>query len=160
MISSVTFSQDFSNTDVVEVNYFKGNISAHSPEMVHLITGHPESFMVSWGKKTHGNQEWQSLYNFPDYGAYFLYQNFQNEVLGENYAVGGFYNFYFLNRNLVFKIAEGITLASNPYDQENNYKNNAFGTKFLGNVNFGLNYTRENLFGNKCGNDVYSLFYW
>lgn len=148
LISSVGFAQDFSNTDAIEVNLFKGNIYAHSPEMVHLITGHPDGFMMSWNKKTHGNQDWQLLYNFPDYGAYFLYQNFQNQVLGENYSVGGFYNFYFLKRNLVFKIAEGISLASNPYDQETNYKNNAFGTKVLANVNFGLNYTRENLFGN------------
>ena len=147
-ISSVTFAQNFDNTDGIEVNISQGNIYAHSPEMVHLITGHPKSFMVSWYKKTHGNQEWQSLYNYPDYGAYFLYQNFQNQVLGENYAVGGFYNFYFLKRNLVFKISEGIALASNPYNYEYNYKNNAFGTKFLANINFGLNYTRENLFGN------------
>lgn len=148
------FSQNLKDSDAIDVNYFTGNIIQHAPDLAHLITGHPESVMFSFSKKTHGNKEWESAYNFPDYGIYFLYQDFKNQFLGHNYAIGLHYNFYFLNRNLVFKVADGIALASNPHDNVTNSKNGAFGSKFLGNVNFGLNYKKDNIldkFGLQAG---------
>ena len=147
-------AQNLKNSEAIDVNYFTGNILQHAPDLAHLITGHPESVLFSFSKKTHGNKEWESAYNFPDYGVYFLYQDFKNEFLGHNYAVGLHYNFYFLNRNLVLKVAEGIAMASNPHDNVTNSKNGAFGSKFLGNVNFGLNYKKDNIidkFGLQAG---------
>ena len=147
-------AQNLKDSEAIDVNYFSGNIIQHAPDLAHLITGHPESVLFSFSKKTHGNKEWESAYNFPDYGIYFLYQDFKNEFLGHNYAVGLHYNFYFLNRNLVLKVAEGIAMASNPHDNVTNSKNGAFGSKFLGNVNFGLNYKKDNIidkFGLQAG---------
>lgn len=145
IVTGLLFSQEFKESSALEVNFFEGNIIAHSPEMHPLITGHPSGVMLSFYKKTHGDVEWQSIYNYPDYGGYFLYQDFKNEILGENYALGGFYNFYFLNRHLTLKIAEGIAMTTNPYDSESNSKNNAFGSRFLTNTVFALNYSKENI---------------
>jgi len=145
IFTSLLFSQEYKETNGLDVNFFRGNILAHSPEMYHLITDHPTGVMLSFYKKTHGDEEWQSLYNFPDYGGYFLYQDFKNEILGENFAVGAFYNFYFLKRNLTFKIAQGIGMTTNPYDSEANYKNNAFGSKYMANTIFALNYSKKNI---------------
>jgi len=50
---------------------------------------------VSLLKQTHGKDEWHSAYNFPDYGVYFEYQNFNNDFLGKAYGLGVLYNFYF-----------------------------------------------------------------
>ena len=147
-------AQNLKDSDAIEVNYFTGNIIRHAPDLAHLITGHPESILLSFSKKTHGNKEWQSVYNFPDYGVYFLYQDFKNQFLGHNYAIGMHYNFYFQKRNLVLKIAQGVAMASNPHDNVTNSKNGAFGSKFLGNVNFGLNYKKDNIldkFGLQAG---------
>ncbi|MEY3499178.1 MAG: hypothetical protein RL308_847 [Bacteroidota bacterium] len=147
-------AQELKDSNAIEVNYFTGNIIQHAPDLAHLITGHPEGVLFSFSKKTHGRQEWQSAYNFPDYGFYFLYQDFKNEFLGHNYAIGIHYNFYFLKRKLMFKVAEGIALASNPHDNVTNSKNGAFGSKLLGNVNFVLNYKKDNLidkFGIEAG---------
>ena len=147
-------AQDLKDSNAFEANYFTGNIIQHAPDIAHLITGHPEGVLFSFSKKTHGRQEWQSAYNFPDYGFYFLYQDFKNEFLGHNYAIGAHYNFYFLKRKLMFKVAEGIALASNPHNNVTNSKNGAFGSKLLGNVNFGLNYKKDNLidkFGIEAG---------
>jgi len=138
-------AQEIKESNAFEADFFTGNIFKHSPDLSHLVTGHPEGVLLSFSKKTHGNNEWESAYNFPDYGVYFLYQDFKNEFLGHNYAIGLHYNFYFLNRNLVLKVAEGIALASNPHDNITNSKNGAFGSKFIGNVNFGLNYKKENI---------------
>jgi hypothetical protein len=146
--------QEFKDTNAIEASYFTGNIMPHAPDLSHLITGHPEGVLVSFLKKTHGNEEWHSVYNYPDYGVYFIHQDFKNEILGQGYAIGAQYNFYFLKRNLVFKIAEGIAMTTNPYNNQTNSKNNAFGSKIMANTNFALNYKKENLidkFGIQAG---------
>ncbi len=154
LFGSIAFGQQSDDTNSIELNLLRGNIYPHSPELYHLITGHPEGFMFSFSKKTHGKEAWQKLYNYPDYGGYFIYQDFKNEILGKNYAIGAHYNFYFLNRRLQFKIGQGIAMTTNPYDKETNSKNRAFGSKYMGNTNFMLNYKRDNIidgFGVEAG---------
>ncbi len=145
LCSAFVFGQELEDSNSVEVNFLRGVIYPHSPELYHLITGHPEGFMVSFSKKTHGKEAWQKLYNYPDYGGYFIFQDFKNEILGKNYAVGAHYNFYFLKRKLQFKIGQGIAMTTNPYDKENNSKNRAFGSRYMGNTNFMLNFKKDHL---------------
>ena len=144
-LTSLVSAQKYDDTNAFDVNVFKGNILLHSPDLIQVISGHPEAVMLSYSKKTHGNEAWQSLYNFPDYGGYFLYQNFNSTILGKNYAVGAFYNFYFVHRHVTFKVAEGIAMTTNPYNKVTNFKNSAFGSKFMANTVFVLNYKKENI---------------
>lgn len=148
LFTNIIFPQKSEKSKVLDVNYFRGNVMAHSPDLHQLITGHPDGLWVSFSQKTNGNKDWHALYNYPEYGGYFLYQDYKNKLLGQNFAVGAFYNFYFLNRKLSFKIAQGIGITSNPYDKETNSKNKAFGSKVMGNINFGLNYKKENVIDN------------
>ncbi|MET0759124.1 MAG: acyloxyacyl hydrolase, partial [Flavobacterium sp.] len=141
-------AQELNNSNAIDVNYFTGNVMLHSPGISHLITGHPEGVMVSFSRKTNGQKEWHSVYNYPDYGIYFLGQDFKNDFLGKNYAIGAHYNFYFLNRKLMLKVAEGIAITTNPYNKETNSKNNAFGSKIMANTDFFLNYKEENIIDN------------
>jgi hypothetical protein len=147
-------AQEFKNTTAIEADYFAGNIILHSPDLAQLITGHPEGYMLSYANKTHGAEDWHSLYNYPDYGGYFLYQNFKNDILGKCYAVGAFYNFYFFNRKVVFKFGQGVAMATNPNDSETNNKNKAIGSRYLGNTVISLNYRKDNVidkFGFQAG---------
>jgi hypothetical protein len=110
--------------------------------------------MLSFLKQTHGKDEWHSAYNFPDYGVYLEYQNYNNDFLGKVYAAGVQYNFYFLNRNLELKLSQGIGYATNPYDKVENSKNKAFGSTLMANTNIGLFYKKEHLldkFGLQAG---------
>lgn len=146
-----------SYTSELEINYFYGSILLHNPDISHLITGHPTGFIAAFNKKTYGFNAWESRFNYPDYGGSFIYQDLKNEFLGDTYSVYGHYNFYFLKRNLQFRIGQGIALATNPYNRETNYRNNAFGTKILSSTFFMLNYTKPNLykgFGLKAGVSV------
>ena len=129
-----------------DLNYFKGNIALHNNDILHLIKGHPEGFILSWNKKTFGNQAWEQRYGYPDYGVSFAYQNLKNEVLGNNYSLYAHYNFYFLKRNLMFRIGQGIAYTTNPYDKVENHKNIAFGTTLLSSTYLMLNYKKERLF--------------
>ncbi len=148
------FAQENKETTSVELNYLAGNILLHAPDLGHLITGHPESVMLNVSKKTYGFEEWQKAYNYPDYGLFVLYQDFKNQYLAHNFALGAHYTFYFLNRNLSFKVAQGIAYATHPYDKENNNKNKAFGSHVLANTDFVLQYKKENVidkFGFQAG---------
>lgn len=149
------FSQETkTKSTTFDVNYFKGNIALHNDDILHLIKGHPEGFILSWNTKTFGNEAWEQRYNYPDYGVSFAYQNLKNEVLGNNYSVYAHYNFYFLNRNLMFRIGQGLAFTTNPYDRETNHKNIAFGSQFMSSTYVMLNYKKERIidkFGLQAG---------
>lgn len=149
-----SFSQEKTTNSYFDINYFKGNIALHNNDILHLIQGHPEGVILGWNKKTFGEHAWESRFNYPDYGVSFSYQNLKNEVLGNNYALYGHYNFYFFKRNLMFRIGQGIAFTTNPYHPEDNHKNIAFGSRFMSSTYVMLNYKKERLihkFGLQAG---------
>lgn len=153
LISLGCFSQNNQDTPAISVTYFRGNVLPHTPDLEHL-KGHPSGVMVDFVKQTHGNSEWHAAYNYPEYGAFFLYQNFNNPYIGSNYSVGALYNFYFLNRNVKLLLSQGVALTTTPYDKVENSKNKAFGSKIMANTNLGLFYKKENIidrFGIEAG---------
>lgn len=155
LLTSLALSaQEVKHSTYFDFNYFGGNIALHNNDILHLIKGHPEGLIFSWNKKTFGNKAWEQRYNYPDYGASFVYQNLKNDVLGENYGIYAHYNFYFLNRNLMFRIAQGLAYNTNPYHKIDNPKNVAFGSDILSATYIMLNYKKENLlnqFGIQAG---------
>lgn len=140
------FSQEQKTTDsYVDLNYFSGNIALHNNDILHLITGHPEGVILSWNKKTFGNEAWEQRFNYPDYGASFIFQNLRNEVLGNNFGLYAHYNFYFFKRHLMLRLGQGIAYNTNPYDKVENHKNIAFGSHLLSSTYVMLNYKKARL---------------
>lgn len=138
----------------IDANYFGGQIALHNNDILHLITGRPEGFIFSWNKKTFGNQAWQQRYNYPDYGLSFVYQDLKNDVLGDNFGLLAHYNFYFLKRRVMLRIAQGLAYNTNSYDKIENPKNVAFGSDILSSTYVMLNYKKERLldrFGFQAG---------
>lgn len=143
----LSFSQDKDpNLFNVDASYFYGTILEHNPDISHLITAHPTGFMLSFNKKTYGFKDWESRYNYPDWGFSFIHQDLKNHYLGENYSVYAHFNFYFLKRNLNFRVGQGLAYATKPYDKETNFVNNAYGSDFLSTTYIMLNYRKENIF--------------
>jgi len=129
-----------------DANAYYGSIMLHNPDISHLISAHPSGFMLGYNRKTFGAAAWEQGYNYPDLGASFIYHNSNNAILGNNYGLYAHFNFYFLKRNLQFRIGQGIAYATNPYDRNTNFRNNAYGSKFLSSTFLMLNYRKENLF--------------
>ncbi|OIQ21297.1 MAG: deacylase [Flavobacterium sp. MedPE-SWcel] len=129
----------------VDVNYFYGNVVPHRKSIQHLITAHPEGVIVSFNRKTFGDKEWHSAYNYPDYGFSFQYEDMKNRSLGEMYGLYGHYNFYFLKRRLQFRIGQGIAYNTNPYDKETNFRNHAYGAAVMPTTYFMLNYHKPDI---------------
>ena len=147
LIGLLSFCQEEeSSNSYFDLNYFSGNIVLHNNDILHLITGHPEGFIFSWNKKTFGNEAWEQRFNYPDYGASFIYQDFKNEKLGHNFGLYAHYNLYFFKRNVMLRIAQGLAYTTNPYDKIKNPKNIAFGTHLLSSTYLMLNYKKERIF--------------
>ncbi|MCA0154285.1 acyloxyacyl hydrolase [Winogradskyella vincentii] len=141
------FSQaDKTSNTYFDLNYFSGNIALHNTDILHLISGRPQGFILSWNKKTYGEEAWEQRFNYPDYGTSFIYQDLVDDRLGNNFGLYAHYNFYFFKRNLTLRIAQGLAYTTNPYDKIDNPKNIAFGTRLLSSTYLMVNYKKENLF--------------
>ncbi|MEO4007025.1 acyloxyacyl hydrolase [Flavobacterium sp. CAU 1735] len=144
--SCYAFSQKSKGKEYfVDANYFYGNILPHNNTIKHLITTHPEGILLSVNRKTYGDEAWQSEYNFPDYGLSFQYQGNKNETLGDLYGLYGHYNFYFLKRNLQFRVGQGVAYSTNPYDKESNFRNFAYSTRLMPSTYFMINYNKQRI---------------
>ncbi len=130
----------------LDAGYFYGSIIEHNPHISHLITGHPHGLILSFNQKTYGLDSWEAEYNYPDVGVSFTYQDMKNRNLGDNYGLYGHMGFYFLKRNLVFKVGQGLAVNTNPYHPDDNYLNNAFGSRIMSSTYFSGNFQRENIF--------------
>ncbi len=139
------FSQENEPQYSVDANYYYGSILPHSEKISHLITEHPEGVFISANRKTFGDKEWESRFNYPEYGLTLHYQNNKNQTLGDMYGLFAHYNFYFLKRNLQLRIGQGIAYNTNPYDKETNYRNSAYGSHFMPASFFMTNFQKENI---------------
>ncbi len=161
LTTTLVFSQEKNwNKNSIEVDYFYGTILEHNPDIGHLITRHPEGIVLQYNIKTFGEQEWERRFNYPDWGFTFTFQNMKNPNLGELYGLYSHISWYFLKRNLRLTVSQGIAYATNPYDSETNFRNNAFGTSLMSTTVLKLNYHRPNIwkgFGIQSG---ISLFHY
>lgn len=146
-MTSLCFSQEIQEQKryILDANKFYGTIVRHNPDVTHLINSHPTGLILSLNRKTYGFEAWEQRFNYPDIGYSFIYQEFNNNVLERNFGAYAHYNFYFLNRNLQFRLGQGIAYNTNPYDKVENFRNNAFGTHFLSSTYLMFNFHKENI---------------
>ncbi|WP_086475499.1 MULTISPECIES: acyloxyacyl hydrolase [Arenibacter] len=141
------FSQDGkqSASYTLDINQFYGSVLLHNNYISHLISSHPGGLIASFNRKTYGEKEWHQRFNYPDTGLSFVYQNMNNSTLGENFGLYAHYNFYFLNRNLQFRLGQGVAYNTHPFNKHNNFRNNAYGTHLLSSTYIMLNYHKEEI---------------
>ena len=155
----IVFSQEagVTNRYVLDVSPFYGSILLHNTDITHLIKEHPAGLILGFNRKTYGHQEWEELYNYPDVGYSFVYQDMNDATLGKNFGLYAHYNFYFFKRNMQLRVGQGIAYTTNPYNRADNFRNNAYGSHFMSSTYLMLNFHRENIFkglGFKAGISV------
>lgn len=150
LLLSITFcfSQDLDTPKryTLDASQFYGSILLHNPDISHLIRDHPAGLILGLNRKTYGHKEWEELYNYPDIGYSFVYQDMNNNTLGKNFSLYAHFNFHFFKRNIQFRIGQGIAYNTNPYDKVKNFRNNAYGSHFMSSTFLMLNYHKENIF--------------
>ena len=141
----VSFAQEQQRPVSLELDYFYGTILEHNPDIRHLITDHPTGFILAVNRKTYGFNAWERRYNYPDWGFTFTYQDLKNEALGENFGIYGHFNFYFWKRRIMLRLGQGIAYATTPYDRDENFLNNAYGSHLLSTTMLKLNFNQQNI---------------
>lgn len=130
---------------VLDLSQFNGSILLHNPDISHLIAEHPAGFILGFNRKRFGKEAWEGDFGYPDTGFTFAYQDMKNPTLGQHFGLYAHYNFYFLNRNIQFRIGQGVAYNTNPYDKNTNFRNNAYGSHLLSSTMIMFNYHKENL---------------
>ena len=150
LLTTTLWAQDrtATNSYTIEGSPFYGSILRHNPDISHLITAHPAGLILSFNKKTFGRESWEQDFNYPDVGLSFIYQDMRTGTLGKNYGLYAHYNFYFFKRHLQLRIGQGIAYNTNPYDNETNFRGNAYGSHLLSSTNLVVNYHKEKILGN------------
>ncbi|MGB5942182.1 MAG: acyloxyacyl hydrolase [Leeuwenhoekiella sp.] len=141
----------------LDFNYYYGSILEHNKDISSLITDHPDGFILGYSRRTFGHDDWSARYNYPDYGFSMVYEDFKNPYLGENIGVYGHFNFYLLKRRLMARIGQGVAVASNPYDVDDNFRNLAFGSRLLSSTYLMFNFKQPRIidrFGLQMGLSV------
>ena len=148
--SNLLYSQEDEKHTSLDTDYYYGTILEHSPKIGHLITGHPEGFLLRYNYHSSGKEAWQRRHNYPDWGFSFAYQDMKNPSLGEMYGVFSHINWYFFKRNLQLSVGQGVGYMTNPYDKENNFRNSAYGSHLLSATFLKLNFHKPNIW-NRIG---------
>ncbi|MDC8003160.1 acyloxyacyl hydrolase [Aureisphaera galaxeae] len=140
------FSQENQReTSYWDGQYYYGYMLRHNKNVAHLVTNQPNGFILSYNRRTNGEKYWQRAYNYPEWGASFIYQDFNTDVLERNFGLYGHYNFFFLNRNLTLRLGQGIAYNTNPFDIDTNFKNTAFGSHFMASTYVMLNFQKQRI---------------
>jgi len=123
--------QKFNN---IQTDFFIGKPIEHDKKLKDAIQGNSYGFLISWNDLSSKDNLFNQLYNFPERGYSFLYQNFNSSILGEVY--GGYRHFtYNLTPNKLYKLkltsAFGLGYATKSYNAITNSLNFAHGSKLL-----------------------------
>ncbi|NLP58862.1 acyloxyacyl hydrolase [Lutibacter sp. B1] len=130
-----TFSQNttlrYSN---FQTDLFIGIPIEHDKSLDKAIQGNAYGFLLSWNKVNSKNNKFNLLYNYPERGYSFLYQNLNSDILGEVY--GGYRHFTYnltpkRKNHLKLTTAFGLGYATKSYDEIHNDQNFAHGSKLL-----------------------------
>lgn len=144
VVSFNAFSQDtntyFSN---LQTDLFYGFLIEHDTSLDTAIQGNTYGILASWNTVENKNTKFNLLYNYPERGYSFSYQNFNSTVLGEAFAAYRHYTYNLTpshKNHLKLTTAFGLAYATKSYNAINNNQNFAFGSKLLVSAYFKFQY--------------------
>lgn len=130
----------------VGANYHYGYVLPEYPYFTYIVNAPVQSFSVSISKPTLGKNEYERLYNYPEYGVSFLYTTLGNDdVFGREIGIYPYYQLKIISRkrfNLVHELGLGLSYVTKKYHVVDNHSNIAVGSHFNLHLNLklGINY--------------------
>jgi len=140
---SFSFGQSKRTNDLkLSLNYHRG-FSLPEYSFINYITTDPItslSFQIS--KETTGKNEWEQLFNYPEYGFSFFYSNLGNDnLIGKSFALNYFFRVNFINRKrfqIYNQTGMGIGYLTKKFDLVENYQNVGIGSHVNAHFNLRL----------------------
>lgn len=116
----------------VGIQYYKGFILKHSPDIGHLITYHPDGIELFYEKHLSGEEDWHQGYRYPWVGYSIGYFYLGNARLGDIIAASTYMSFPIWQSKkiqILGQIGTGLGFATRPYHPENNNQNTILGSR-------------------------------
>lgn len=134
------------NLNVMAQLHFGYNLPEY-PFLSSITKDNIQSVDICLFKETAGKNEWEQLYNYPEYGLSFFYSTLGNDqILGREFALSYFFRIYLLNRKhirLFNRVGIGLSYVSRKFDLHDNYFDVAVGSNLNIHFNYGIGATRE-----------------
>ena len=113
--------------------FFWGNIVEHTPSMAPIIERPVVGGEVFLSKQTYVAHQWNSFFNYPEYGICYAYLNLGSpDYTGITHCLFPYMNFHLFNNrnslNLNLRIGTGFAYVEKIYNAETNPLNQAFST--------------------------------
>lgn len=118
----------------IQTDFFFGRPIEHDKILKEAIEGNSFGVLLSFNTISTKNSNFNKLYNSPERGFSFLYQDFNSSVLGE--VLGGYRHYVYNLTNkptnqLKLFTGFGLGYTTKPYDPIKNPKNEAIGSHLL-----------------------------
>ncbi len=127
------FAQNkFTNNLNVMLNIHSGYNVPEYQMFTYITKDYIRSVDLSLMKETQGKDEWEQLYNYPEYGLSLFYSTLGNDnIFGRELSLNPFFRINIIYKKrfqLYSRISLGIGYVSKTFDIENNYLNVAVGS--------------------------------
>ncbi len=112
--------------------YDYGFILKHSQKIGH-IQSHPLAFTLYYNRYLNGSKDWHQTFKYPKTSFAFTYFDYQNPIIGQSLALSAnmLIPFYRASKhNSEWKIGTGLVYATNPFDLQNNFRNNVLSNRW------------------------------
>ena len=113
----------------------------------YITNDYISSLDLSISKKTIGNNKWQVLYKYPEFGISFFYSTLGNDdVFGRELSINPFFKTHLIYKSkfkLYSQIGIGLGYVNKKYNAETNYLNVAIGSNINLHVNLRIGASYE-----------------
>jgi hypothetical protein len=141
-ISQSRFTDDLK----VTANYYHGYVLPEYSNFLYVVNAPVRSVSLNFSKTTIGNNSWEKMYNYPEYGFSFFYSTLGNDAIhGREFGILPYFHLNIISRkhfNFFNETGLGFGYVTKRFDPEKNYMNIAVGShlNMHFNLKFGVNY--------------------
>lgn len=126
--------------------YHFGYVLPEYDNFTYIVTDPIRAVTLNFSKKTRGNNDWEKIYNYPEYGFSIFYSTLGNDdIHGRELAITPYFRMNIISRkrfNFFNETGFGLGYVSKIFNPKDNYLNIAVGSHFNLHVGlkFGINY--------------------
>ena len=126
----------------LRANYHYGFVLPEYQHFIYIVNDNIYSLELSLSKQTTGENYWQQLYNYPEFGISLFHSTLGNDIVFGRET--GFYPFFVTHIvskkkfQLNNKVGIGVSYVSKKFDMEENFQNVSVGSRVNVHFNFEL----------------------